>query len=91
VKGVSIMTAQELQNNIQSKAKEEKFQKMVNIQQKFIEENMKCGKNSVIWIFSDKEYFHNSFERQWFTEFNSKARRLFEQNGYIINGIVITW
>lgn len=85
------MNAQELQNSIQSKAKEKKFQQMINIQQKFIEENMKCGKNSVIWIFSDKEYFHNSFERQWFSEFESKARRLFKQDGFTINGVLITW
>ena len=83
--------ANKLKNNIQNNIKIEKFQKMVSIQRKFIEDNMREGKDSVIWIFSDKEYFHNDFERQWFSEFNSKAKILFEKNGYNINGILVSW
>lgn len=86
-----IRNANELKNNTQNEVKTEKFQKMLSIQQRFIEENMKCGKNSVIWIFSDKEYYHNEFERKWFLEFNNNAKKLFEENGYKISGIVIRW
>lgn len=78
-------------NKTVNNAKEEKFDTMVKIQENFIKENMKEGRKSVIWIFSDKEYYHNDLERTWFNEFENKARLLFEEQGFKINGILINW
>jgi aromatic ring-opening dioxygenase LigB subunit len=71
--------------------KQVKFDKMVKIQEKFIKENMADGKRSVLWIFSDKEYYNTNFERQWFTEFYNSAKSIFARQGFVIKGITINW
>jgi hypothetical protein len=78
-------------SNIQEKLKKEKFEKMIQIQEKFIIEHVKQGKNSVLWIFSDKEYYTNDLQKQWYVEFYEKAKKKFIKDGYKINGILIKW
>lgn len=83
--------AADCEKAVHYKLKSEKFQKMIDIQQNKIIESMQTGKKSVIWIFSDKCYYHNDFEMAWFEEFENKARKHFEKAGYKIKGITITW
>ena len=78
-------------DEIINKNKEEKYKQMIGIQEKFIRENMKNGEHSVIWIFSDKDYYHNKLERTWYEDFYDKAKKEFEKHGFTIKGIVITW
>lgn len=84
-------TAAEHEKATHERLKTEKYQKMIDIQQTKINESMQTGKKSVIWIFSDKGYYHNDFEMAWFEEFETKAREHFEKAGHKIKGIVITW
>lgn len=71
--------------------KAKKFDDMQNIQIKFIKSNMAEQKKSVVWIFSDIEYYQGEMERKWFKEFNKKAKEIFEENGFKVNGVLITW
>lgn len=84
-------SAADYEKAMHQRLKAEKYSKMVDIQMTKIEENMQVGKKSVVWIFSDKDYYHNDFEREWFDEFAKAAREHFENAGYKINGIMITW
>jgi len=68
-----------------------KFEEMLSIQESFIAKQMKEGKRSVIWIFSDKEYYLNELEKSWYYPFEMDAREIFENNGFKITGIVIRW
>lgn len=87
-----IMNAQVKLNNIQAQLKKEKFEQMIKIQQEKIENIMRGGEyRSVVWIFKDKEYYHNTLERSWYEEFLNKATKLFEDAGYTINGITVRW
>ena len=88
---MEIQNIQNLKKEILINFKKEKFDKMVTIQNNKVIEQIKEGKSSVIWIFSDKEYYHNQMEKSWFEEFNDKAKKLFENNGYKINGILLLW
>lgn len=88
---IKIKQPQKLQNNIQNSVMEEKFNKMIDIQNNSIKRNMKEGKESVLWIFSDKEYYHNDLEKTWFNLFYDRAKKMFEKNGYIISGVIIKW
>ena len=71
--------------------KDAKFKKMMSIQEQFIKEKMSSGGRSIIWIFSDKEYYNNDLERSWFYEFEEKAKQEFKKKGFSINGILIKW
>jgi len=78
-------------NNITENVAKEKFIEMVNIQERFIKENMREGKKSVLFIFSDIEYFYNKTEKTWFNTFKQEAKELFEKQGFNINGVLIRW
>jgi len=78
-------------NNITENIAKEKFAEMVNIQERFIKENMKQGKRSVLFIFSDIEYFHSKTEKTWFNTFKQEAKELFKKQGFNINGVLISW
>ena len=78
---------EEITNN----KKESKFDKMVKWQEKIIKGNMEQGLRSVLWIFSDKEQYTNDLEKQWFNEFDERAKTLFKRQGFVINGILIKW
>lgn len=88
---IEIKDAKHAEELIHKSAKQEKFSHMIEIQLSKIEDRMSKGEKSVIWIFSDKGYYNNDFEEQWFSEFEENARRLFEKKGYKIQGICITW
>lgn len=85
------MNARQMERTVHREHVDTKFKNMVNHQQKIIKENMLQGYNSVLWIFSDKAYYSNPFEKCWFDEFNIRAKELFESAGYKIKGITITW
>jgi hypothetical protein len=87
----SIENAKDMEQRIHNGCKAEKFERMIIIQNDFIAGAMKENKKSVVWIFSDKEYYHNDLEKGWFEEFEAKARKLYEEKGYKTKGIVITW
>lgn len=76
---------------IRNQVKEKKFGELVDIQQRFIKENMEKMERNVLWIFSDREYYHEDYAKSWFEEFQKRAKDLFEQNGFVISGILITW
>ena len=86
-----LKNASKLKNSMEENLKSEKFEKMMKAQQSFIEDNMKHGITSVIWIFSDKEQYNNTLEKSWFVEFNNRAKILFEKKGYVVNGVIIKW
>jgi len=86
-----IKNASKSKSCILNKIKREKFESMISVQQKFISENMGCGKNTVLWIFSDREQYSNDGEIEWFAEFDSKAKTMFEKKGYKIKGISVFW
>lgn len=89
---MEIMNAQRQKDMIHAQLKKEKFEKMLSIQQKKIEEMMKRGEyNHCVWIFKDQEYYHNTLERSWYEEFLNKATKMFEDAGYNIKGIIIRW
>ena len=88
---LNIKYAQKLKSKIESKEKNKKFENMVEIQQRFIVDNMEQGKNSVVWIFNDREYYNNNLEKEWYEEFRAQAKALFEKKGYAVNGVVIRW
>lgn len=88
---MEIMNAKELENKVHNTEKEQKFEQMVEHQQKIIEECMKDGHKDVLWIFSDKDYFTTDCQRQWFEEFNHRAKTMFEDAGYKVCGIIIRW
>ena len=88
---MDIINAKEMEKSVHNDVKENKFNQMVDIQNKFIKERMQSGEKSVIWIFSDKEYYHNDLERGWFEEFKERATQQFKEAGYKIKGIIITW
>lgn len=77
--------------NIKMNKKQEKYCSLINIQEKLIKENMAAGNNSVIFIFTDREYYHNDMERAWFEEFRKKAVDELKNNGFSISGILVTW
>lgn len=83
--------AAELEKITREKLKSEKFEKLMDIQRTKISESMQDGKKSVIWVFSDKGYYHNDLERAWFDEFDGNARKQFIKAGYKIKGASITW
>jgi peptidase E len=78
-------------NSIIQGRKERKFKVMLNTQEDFIKENMQEGKRNVVWIFSDPEYYCNSSEKQWYAEFNNRAKEIFEKQGFAVNAITIEW
>lgn len=86
-----VLNAHQLEHDIHQKLKDEKFDKMLVIQNERIIENMEVGKKSVVWIFSDKEYYHNELESSWFEEFEKIARKIYEDGGFKINGCVVSW
>lgn len=88
---MEIINAKELEMSIHNKLKEDKYEEMLSIQMKKIEENMKNGRKYVVWIFSDKEYYHNNMEKKWSHEFEERAREVFENAGYKVEEIVIRW
>lgn len=88
---MEILNAKEMAKLVHKELIDEKFEKMVNIQQEKIKGNMREGRNSVLWIFSDIGYFHNDFEKCWYEEFNTRAKELFENAGYKVSGCVIRW
>lgn len=88
---MEIINAKELEKSVHNEVKENKFEKMLSIQMGKIKDNMKMGRNSVVWVFSDIEYYHNDLEKSWFKEFDERAKVLFEDAGYKINSIVIRW
>ena len=89
---MEIMNAQRQKDIIHAQLKKEKFEKMLSIQQKKIEETMKRGEyNHCVWIFKDKEYYYNTLERSWYEEFLNKATKMFEDAGYSIKGIIVRW
>lgn len=88
---MKILKAKEMERLVHKELIDEKFEKMVDIQQKKIKSNMREGRNSVVWIFSDIDYFHNDFEKCWYEEFNERAKELFEDAGYKVGKITIKW
>lgn len=89
---MEIMNAQRQKDMIHAQLKKEKFEHMLSIQQNKIEETMKRGEyNGCVWIFKDKEYYHNTLERSWYEEFLNKATKMFEDAGYSIKGIIVSW
>lgn len=88
---MEILNAKEMAKLVHKELIDEKFEKMVNIQQEKIKGNMREGRNSVLWIFSDIGYFYNDFEKCWYEEFNTRAKELFENAGYKVSGCVIRW
>lgn len=85
------MTAKELQNKVCQTEKENKYKDMVKIQMRFIKEEMERGGHSVIWIFSDREYYTSPLQRMWFEEFANRAKPEFEKKGFFVSGIVVKW
>jgi hypothetical protein len=85
------MTAQELQNKVCQTEKENKYKDMVKIQMRFIKEEMERGGHSVIWIFSDMEYYTNNLQKTWFDEFAMRAKSAFESKGFHVFGVAIRW
>jgi hypothetical protein len=88
---MEVLNAREMEKLVHKELIDEKFKNMVSIQQKFIKEHMKEGKNSVVWIFNDIDYFHNDFEKCWYEEFNTRAKELFENAGYKVSRYMIRW
>ena len=88
---MEIKDARTLKHEIEDKVKKEKFEEMLDIQQRTIENAMKEGEHTIIWVFSDKEYYHSNLGKTWFNEFADNARMLFEGKGYKIHGSIICW
>lgn len=88
---MKIKNVNKTEANIHKEIKEEKFSKLVSIQEDFIKEAMKEGRKSVVWIFNNAEYYHNALERSWFEEFKNEAKRIFEKAEYRVNGVLICW
>lgn len=86
-----ITNTHQLECDIQQKLKDEKFDKMLVIQGEKIVESMEVGKKSVVWIFSDKDYYHNELESSWFEEFEKAARKIYEDGGFKISGCIVSW
>lgn len=85
-------SAEEIRKGYTSSEKEKKFQRMMEHQEKVIDEAVMKYPNdrSRLFIFSDKEYFHG-MEKEWFTEFYDRAKRELESAGYRISGICVCW
>jgi hypothetical protein len=76
---------------VKNDIKQIKFDKMIKIQEKKIKENMEEGARSVVWCFNDIGYYLNDLEKKWYQEFNTKAKILFEKQGFNIGGDIIRW
>ena len=73
------------------KEKEEKYQKMLAYQEEIIEEAIHDSiGNSILFVFSDKEYFHG-IECEWYSEFKERAKQELESAGYTVRGICVYW
>lgn len=87
-----IRNAKELKSYIEENGKTEKFERLIFVQNKYIEDSMKCDNNSALWIFNRKDdYYHTDLERKWTEEFNNKAIRMYEKKGYKVMGNNIVW
>ncbi len=86
-----IRHANELKKDIQENTKTKKFQDLIFYQNMYIKNNMVCDKNTALWIFNHKDYYHTDLERKWVEEFNNKATKMYEEKGYRILGDTINW
>lgn len=88
---MEIVNASRLEKEIHAEAKESKFNSILTVQIRSIEESMHRGAKCTRWIFSDNEAYCNSFELTWKSEFEEKAKSMFEEADYKICADTIRW
>ena len=80
-------SAKEIRNGLEAK-KEQKYQNLMSIQEKIIEDAMKVGDHSRLFVFTDRDYF-NGIEREWYNELFDRAVKEMKAAGYKLSGICV--
>lgn len=83
-------SANDIRNSLNAK-KEEKYYKLMKIQEKIIEDGIKAGDHSRLFIFTDIGYFHDEIERGWYKELFDRAVKEMTDAGYKLSGICVYW
>ena len=88
---LKLQNAQEMQNGILAKKKEEFIEGRFNHQKRVIRECMEEGKHSCTWFASDKISYTVPILNEWSKELDGIFRPIFEDAGYTIEGSIIYW
>lgn len=86
-----VKSPKELEVQLHKEEKNNRYLELINLQQAWIEKNMRQGFDFATWVFGDLDFFKTPLEKSFREELAEKAKALFEEAGYTVKDPVITW